>query len=90
MGCCHNITVVSHSDLNQEKVNKQQRPQIGSAVPPNPQDGPPKESAAAVAHQDILELTHFVSKRVTTGYKYTLSHIEELKVELKIWLFKKI
>lgn len=78
MGCCHNSTVLSHSDPNQEEINKQQRSQVQTAVPPNPQSGPPKESAAADGHQDILALTHFVSEHVAIGQKYTHNRTGEL------------
>ena len=83
MWCWHNNTVVSHSDLNQEKVNKQQRSRVQSSEPPNPQKGPPKESAATVGHQDILALTHFVSKPVAIRQKYACHHMEALYAVLE-------
>lgn len=53
-GCRHKNTAESLSDLNQEKVNKQNRSQVQGPAPPYPQNGPPKESAATVGHLDIL------------------------------------
>lgn len=83
MGCGHNNAVVSRSDLNQEKINKQQRSWVQSPAPPNPQTGPLAESAGTVGHQDILTLTHFVSKPVAIRQKYAHHHTEEGKAHLE-------
>lgn len=52
-------------------------------MPPNPQNGPLKESAATVGHQDILALTPCVSKPVAMRQKYAHHDTEELRAELE-------